>query len=227
MIQNPTSGEQYRRGWHPEIVPKSVNTERDVLVVGAGPAGMECAITLAKRGLRRVHLVEADTELGGIWRWISRLPHLQEWARVISYRTAQLDKLKKNVEIVKGIRLSASDVLEYGADVAVIANGSHWATDGRSFLAPAGLAGADSSLPHVLTPEQIMLEGKSPEGERVVVIDCDSYFTGPGIAELLAQRGHRVEIVTPFDTVAQLCEPIQKLGLYPVRQFLKRHIVFF
>ena len=60
--QNATAGEEYRRGWHPEQFEPAANADNDVLVVGAGPAGMECAIVLGKRGMRRVHLVEAGDE---------------------------------------------------------------------------------------------------------------------------------------------------------------------
>ena len=63
--QNATIGEEYRRGWHPEKFPKAKNSDNDVLVIGAGPAGMECARILAERGMRRVHLVEAEKEIGG------------------------------------------------------------------------------------------------------------------------------------------------------------------
>src|SRR5207244_2359764 len=54
--QNATAGEEYRRGWHPERFETAANADNDVLVVGAGPAGMECAMVLGKRGMRRVHL---------------------------------------------------------------------------------------------------------------------------------------------------------------------------
>ena len=59
--QNATMGEEYRRGWHPERFTRAANAEADVLIVGAGPAGMECAIVLAKRGMRRVHLIDQST----------------------------------------------------------------------------------------------------------------------------------------------------------------------
>ena len=72
--QNATAGEEYRRGWHPEKFEPAANADNDVLVVGAGPAGMECAIVLGKRGFRRVHLVDAAPEIGGVMRWIPRLP---------------------------------------------------------------------------------------------------------------------------------------------------------
>ncbi len=47
--QNPTMGEEWRRGWHPEYIPAR-ESEDQVLVVGAGPAGLECAVALGKRG---------------------------------------------------------------------------------------------------------------------------------------------------------------------------------
>src|SRR5207247_1700896 len=80
--QNATAGEEYRRGWHPEKFDTAENADNDVLVVGAGPAGMECAMILGKRGMRRVHLVESNDEMGGIMRWIPQLPGLGEWAGV-------------------------------------------------------------------------------------------------------------------------------------------------
>ena len=101
--QNATAGEEYRRGWHPERFERAANADRDVLVVGAGPAGMECAIVLGKRGFRRVHLVDAAAEIGGSMRWVPQLPGLGEWARVVNWRRIQLEKLK-NVEVLTGLR---------------------------------------------------------------------------------------------------------------------------
>ena len=61
--QNPTMGEEWRRGWHPEIIPPK-KSEGSVLVVGAGPAGLEAALSAARRGFE-VHLAEATS---GAWR---------------------------------------------------------------------------------------------------------------------------------------------------------------
>ena len=59
--------------------------------MGAGPAGLECARVLGERGMRRVHLVDDQAEeLGGSMRWISALPGLGEWGRVIDYRKIAL-----------------------------------------------------------------------------------------------------------------------------------------
>jgi dimethylamine/trimethylamine dehydrogenase len=215
--QNATAGEEWRRGWHPERFERAANADSDVLVVGAGPAGMECAIVLAKRGLRRVHLVDAEPELGGHFRWVQRLPGLGEWARVVNWRRIQLEKLR-NVEVIQRARLTAADIADYGAEIVVLATGSHWAADGLQGPTHEPIAGADAGLPHVLTPEQVMLEGKSPPGSRVVVYDCDGYFTGPGIAEKLALDGYEVELVTCHETISPFSD--ETLEGAPLRRHL-------
>ena len=166
---------------------------------------MECAIVLGKRGFRRVHLVEAEAEIGGTARWVPRLPGLGEWGRVLNWRTVQLEKLG-NVEVLTGLRLDADGVRGYGAEIVVVATGSRWAGDGLNFVTHAPIQGADASLPHVLTPEQVMLEGKAPPGERVVVFDADGYFMAAGLAEKLRAEGHDVEVVTPYDRLAPVCD---------------------
>ena len=203
--QNATAGEEFRRGWHPERFERAANADRDVLVIGAGPAGMECAIVLAKRGLRRVHLVEAEEDVGGAMRWVPRLPGLGEWSRVVNWRVVQLGRLS-NVEVITGKVLSAADVLEYGAEIVVCATGATWATDGLSAQTHRPLAGADISARHVLTPELVMVGEEQPPGERVLVYDCEGYFMGAGIAEKLALDGYRVELVTPLEAIAPFCD---------------------
>jgi len=227
--QNATAGEEYRRGWHPERFTPADNSDNDVLVVGAGPAGMECAMVLAKRGMRRVHLVEAGDDIGGSVRWISQLPGLGEWARIINYRKIQLEKLK-NVEVITGQRLNAKGVLEYGAEIVVVATGSHWATDGISGPTHEPITGADSSLAHVFTPEQIMVEGSRPSGNRVLVYDCDGYFVAVGVAEQLAREGSEVTIVTPFPSISPFSEytleaprlrrSLHELGIHMITEHL-------
>src|SRR5205085_1820081 len=123
--QNATAGEEYKRGWHPERFSKALNADNDVLVVGAGPSGMECAIVLAKRGMRRVHLVEASNSVGGHINWVSTLPGMGEWRKIVDYRKIQLSKLR-NVEVVLGLRLDAESIVDYGAELVVIANGARW-----------------------------------------------------------------------------------------------------
>jgi dimethylamine/trimethylamine dehydrogenase len=203
--QNATAGEEYRRDWHPERFERAANADRSVLVVGAGPAGMECAIVLGKRGFEAVHLVDAEAEIGGCMRWVRRLPGLGEWGRIVDWRQIQLDQLR-NVEVVPRLRLDAAAVCDYGADLVVLATGARWATDGLNFATHEPIPGADASLPHVLTPEQVMLEGKAPPGPRVLVYDCEGYFAASGIAEKLALDGFAVELVTALHQIAPFCE---------------------
>ncbi|MFQ5775899.1 MAG: FAD-dependent oxidoreductase [Kiloniellaceae bacterium] len=195
--QNATANEEYRRGWHPEKFDKTKDP-CSVLVVGAGPAGMECARVLGERGYD-VHLREKTSEIGGCVKDIMRYPGLSEWGRVITYRQIQLDKLK-NVEVHTGVgEMTADDVLNYGADKVVLAVGSHWSTDGTASVTHDPVEGVDASLPHICTPEQIMA-GKEV-GDRVLVLDGDGYYTGVSMAELMADQGKKVTIVTSLGSV--------------------------
>ena len=186
-------------------------------MVGAGPAGMECATVLGKRGMELVHLVDAADDIGGCMSWITRMPGLGAWGHVVDYRRVQLDRLD-NVSLGLGTRLSAADVLDYGAQIVIVATGSHWAGDGISGVTRLPIPGADSTLPHVLTPEQVMVEGKRPPGRRVAVVDYEGYFIGTALAEQLRSDGYEVEFVTSHEAVAPYGD--QTLEGRPVRERL-------
>jgi dimethylamine/trimethylamine dehydrogenase len=203
-VQNATAGEEFRRGWHPESFAPATDPDRSVLIVGAGPAGMECAVVLGKRGFAAVHLVEAEPEIGGRLRWARRLPTLGDWGRIIDWRAVQLAGLP-GVKVITGRRLTAAEVLDYGADLVVIATGSTWRRDGVQPGYPDPMHGTDSGLPYVLTPEQVCA-GDRPPGPRVVVYDTDGYFVAPGVAELLAAEGFEVRVVTTFDVLSPVSD---------------------
>ena len=216
--QNATAGEEYRRGWHPENFSKATNADKGVLVVGAGPAGMECAMVLGKRGMSAVHLVESAAEIGGCVNWISKLGHsdgkenlargtargLGEWARITNYRQIQLDKLR-NVEIHLNSRLSAADVLEYGAEIVIIATGCHFATDGLNPATHAPIPGADTSLDWQLTPNEVVA-GVKQIGQRVLVLENEGYHMGASVAQRLAGEGKQVHLVTQVGDIAGYME---------------------
>ena len=201
-VQNATAGEEYRRGWHPEMFSRAANPGLAVLVVGAGPAGMECAVVLGKRGFSAVHLVEAEAEIGGRLRWTRRLPTLGDWGRITDWRAVQLGKLP-GVQVITGRRLSAADVLGYGADIVVIATGSSWRGDGVQPGRVDRISGA--GLAHVLTPEQVAA-GKRPAGPNVIVYDTDGYYVAPGVAELLAGEDFSVTVVTTFPVLSPVSD---------------------
>ncbi len=194
--QNPTKGEEWRRGWHPErIAPKA--SDAKVLVVGAGPAGLECARALGARGYE-VALAEAATELGGRVARECRLPGLSAWGRVRDHRVQQM-RTMTNVETYLGSRLTAEQVLELGFQHVAVATGAVWRRDGvaRFLLRPIAVEeGAE-----VLTPDDLM-GGKGPSGRRVVLYDDDHYYMGGVLAELLAAQGREVTLVTPASDVS-------------------------
>ena len=192
--QNPTMGEEWRRKWHPERIPPG-DPESSVLIVGAGPAGLECARALGQRGFA-VTVAEAREELGGRVTIESKLPGLATWARVRDYRT-NLIQTMGNVDVYRGSALSAQDVIDFGCNHAVIATGSQWT---REILGTGGFPGGEIEADAVFTPDDI-LAGAEPEGP-IVIYDFDHYYMGSCLAELLRQRGNEVTIVTPANAVS-------------------------
>jgi len=194
--QNPTMGEEWRKGWHPETIPPSSGSDT-FLIVGAGPSGLECARLLGRRGYT-VHLAEASEQLGGRVTLESRFPGLSAWARVRDYRLNQLNKLQ-NVEMLRGSRVTAGEVLEFGATRVVIATGSRWRRDGIGRANSRPIHGFDAAH-GVFTPDEL-LDGLAV-AEPVVVFDDDHYYLGSVLAEKLRLDGLNVTLVTPADRVS-------------------------
>ena len=194
--QNPSMGEEWRRGWHPERVRPKESDAR-ILVVGAGPAGLEAARALGVRGYE-VTLVEAARELGGRVTAESRLPGLSAWNRVCDYRKAAIGELP-NVEVFRESPMSADDVVEFDFQHVIVATGATWRTDGvgRWHTQPIPVAGGAQ----VLAPDDIFA-GRLPEGRHVVVYDDDYYYLGGVITEQLRSKGYEVSIVTPAAQVS-------------------------
>lgn len=193
--QNPTAGEEWRKSWHPEFLPGKTS-DATVLVVGAGPAGLECARALGERGYA-VTLAEARDELGGRVAGECTMPGLAEWGRVRDYRVYQLSRMA-NVEVYRQSRLDAAQVLEYGFTHVVLATGALWRSDGLGRAHHEPVPGADATS--VCTPDDV-LDGR-PLGDPVVVYDDDHYYMGGVIAEHLRGRGHEVTLVTPASDVS-------------------------
>ena len=195
--QNPTMGEEFRRGWHPEIVTNAGGYKDDgVLVVGSGPAGLECAMTLGKRGYK-VMLAEKERDLGGRVNRESRLPGLASWARVRDYRLGQIAKLA-NVEIFRESDLSADDVGAMECRHVILATGARWLADGTGHTLRRPVL--DPKAPALCTPADI-LAGRLPDG-HVVIYDDDQYYMANVLADVLLQAGRKVTFVTPGIEVA-------------------------
>jgi dimethylamine/trimethylamine dehydrogenase len=188
--QNPTFMEEWRKGWHPERM-QAKGASETVLIIGAGPAGLEAARALGARGYQ-VALAEAGTELGGRVARECRLPGLSAWGRVRDYRQYQLGQMP-NVDVYFDSRLSADDILAFGFENVAIATGAAWRRDGvaRAHVVPMPM---DPAMP-IHTPDDLM-DGKVPGG-NVVLFDDDHYYMGGVLAELMAKQGAKVTLVTP------------------------------
>ncbi|WP_170576182.1 FAD-dependent oxidoreductase [Ruegeria atlantica] len=198
--QNPTMGEEWRRKWHPEIIERR-GKEDTALVVGSGPAGLECAMQLARRGYE-VTLAEAKQELGGRVLQEASLTGLSAWKRVTDHRIYDLQQ-RGNVQLFTDSRLSASEIVELGIPNVFVATGAKWRRDGRGKSAFHGVSTGSGS--RVFTPDDIMA-GVLPEDGPIVVYDDDQAYLGGVLADHLAQAGRKVVFVTPASIVSPFTE---------------------
>jgi dimethylamine/trimethylamine dehydrogenase len=189
--QNPSMGEEWRRGWHPEKIRAAGDT-KNILIIGAGPAGLEAARAFGQRG-HKVTLTDRRAEAGGRVARECRLPGLAAWGRVRDWRLGQINKMP-NVELYLESHMSKETALEFGADHIVVATGSRWRRDGVARHHSKPIAISDKA--QILTPDDI-LDGARPTGNNVVLYDDDHYYMGGVIAELLRKEGFNVALVTP------------------------------
>jgi dimethylamine/trimethylamine dehydrogenase len=210
--QNPAMGEEWRRGWHPERI-RPRESDASVLVVGAGPAGLEAARALGQRGYR-VMLTEATRELGGRVHREASLPGLAAWRRVVDYRLGQLRQYR-NVEIGLESKITPAEALGYGFTDILVATGACWRIDGVGRWHTSAIPVTDDAT--VLTPDE-MLTGDHPLSrpgtarQRVLVFDDDHYYLGGVLAEQIARLGHEVRLVTPAPLVSSWTAHTLEIG---------------
>ncbi len=199
--QNPTMGEEWRRSWHPESIGTK-KSDDGVLIVGGGPAGLECALSLGNRGYR-VILAEASEVLGGRVYKESRLPGLSEWRRIIDYRETMLKKMAW-VKIYPASKLKSLDVIEFSAkdkfgfSHIFMATGATWRRDGVARQHRDPIPGLNKI--NIMTPDDLM-DGVSPSGS-VVIFDDEHYYMGGVIAEKIRLDGFKVLLVTPAPDIS-------------------------
>ncbi|MEM7564933.1 MAG: FAD-dependent oxidoreductase [Pseudomonadota bacterium] len=197
--QNPTMGEEWRRGWHPEIIP-AISSPVSALVVGGGPAGLEATLALAKRGVQ-VTLADANEELGGRLLNESRLPGLSNWIRVRDYRAYLISQLE-NVDVYLNNPLTAEDINDFETDACVIATGARWRRNGLGLTVRSPIPVNEGES--VLTPDDLFA-GVIP-GKNVTIYDDEHYFMAGALAELLILKGHQVTYITPAMTISSWTE---------------------
>ncbi len=195
---NPAAGEETRWGsWAFEKAPR----RKKVMVVGAGPAGLQCALTAAERG-HDVVVYDRENEIGGQARLIKKLPSQTLPQTFLDYLDRQLQKLGVKINLNSELtEENIDDVLgRERPDVVVMATGARPARDGTAGASCAPIPGWERDK--VYTYEDVLL-GTARLGEKVLVLDDFSDRVSPGIAELIAEQGKKVEIMTGRSTITE------------------------
>jgi len=173
-------------------------SRKKVIVVGAGPAGMEAARIAALRG-HDVAIYDKRKELGGQLLLASVPPGKDKLLWFRDYQSAQLKKLGVRIEL--GVEVTPDLVEAVRPDAAILATGSRPVVTGIPCIA----------WKSALTAWQV-LEGKTGlDGRRIVIVGGG--IVGAETAEFLADRGHQVTIVEQLPTLALGMEPLNRKGL--------------
>ncbi len=193
-VMNPITGRERRWG-DGTLVPAA--TPRRIAVVGGGPAGMKCASVAAQRG-HEVTLIERQEELGGHLNPLRKLPTRDGWSIAID----NLERAMRHagVEIRLGTEATAEELEAGGFDVVVVATGSTWDRTGFSLSRSERDAIPGAEADHVLDLETAIVRATDDArslGSKVLIVDESALYEPLGLAEVLANAGVDVEVVSP------------------------------
>jgi 2,4-dienoyl-CoA reductase-like NADH-dependent reductase (Old Yellow Enzyme family)/thioredoxin reductase len=178
-IHNPATG---REATMPHIVSRAAGPIRKVVVVGAGPAGLEAARVSAERG-HEVVLFEAANEPGGQVRLAARMARRKELIGIAEWRAGRCQAL--GVTLRFNTYAEADDVLALEPEVVILATGG---LPNTSFL---------ETGEELVTTTWDILAGDVKPGEDVLLFDDNGAHPGLQAAEFIAEAGAKLEIVTP------------------------------
>jgi dimethylamine/trimethylamine dehydrogenase len=184
--QNPTMGEEWRKGWHPEFIAPASSIEQ-ILIIGGGPAGLEASRALAARG-HNVTLADSGMDWGGRVLNESALPGLSAWRRVRDWRVTQLEKMS-NVEMYLQSEMRAADINELGATQIILATGARWHKGRYKDIT-------------VFTPDNIMADELPVQAAHVVIYDTEGFYIGALLAEKCARTGIKTSYLTTAAVVS-------------------------
>ncbi|MCO5080259.1 MAG: NADH:flavin oxidoreductase [Rhizobiaceae bacterium] len=178
-IHNAATG---REATIPHVIARSDGPAKKVVVVGAGPAGLEAARVAAERG-HSVTVLEASGQAGGQILLAAQNPRRKELIGIVDWRLAELERL--GVDIRYNVWAEAGDVTALEPDIVIVATG------GLPQNPPLD-AGGD-----LVVSSWDILSGSVKPAENVLLYDDNGGHQGMGAAEVIANTGARLELVSP------------------------------
>ncbi len=204
-IHNPATG---RESTIPHDIPPAL-VRRKLVVVGAGPAGLEAARVAAERG-HSVLVLEATNDPGGQVRLTAQSPRRREMMGIIDWRMAQCQKL--GVDFKFNTWADASTVLQAEPDAVIIATGGLPHTE----ILKTGNGLVVSSWD--------IISGDTKAGRNVLLFDDAGDHAALQAAEFIAASGARLEIMTPDRSFAP---EVMAMNLVPYMRSLQKQDVIF
>jgi mycofactocin system FadH/OYE family oxidoreductase 2 len=196
-MQTPAAGNEKELGVG-TLTP--CDTPKKIVVVGAGPAGLEVARVAALRK-HRVVLFEKGEEVGGQNILAGQVAGRQEIQGVTRWLIGQVDKL--DIDLRMGVEADEQKILQENPDAVVIATGS---------VPKENPFPGEYGYPDVVNTQQV-LKGEVETGQKVLFIDLDGHHQGTGTAELLADQGKKVHVLVPALFQGAQLGPLQDLFL--------------
>ncbi len=187
---NPSAGREFE--WGGDRFTRA-SQPRHVLVVGAGPAGLEAARVAAERG-HHVEIAEASVRTGGQFRLAGLQPRRAQILDLLDWYDRQLARL--GVQMRLGTYLEEAEIEVHPADTVIIATGSLPDPSGRQRWMPEAPSLPGLDLGNVWSPEEV-IRREARLGDTVILYDEGGNWRGAGTAWWLVDQGKKVILVTP------------------------------
>lgn len=218
-VMNPAVGRERELG---EGTLRHVNGgAKRIVVAGGGPAGLRFAGTAARRG-HDVTLFESEDRLGGHLNLLGEFPTRGNWSDAVKALTRPLER--HGVEVRIETEATPSAVSECSPDVVIVSTGSSWSSGGFSPYRADRERIPGSELEHVIdvgTAAERVLADPHSLGKRVLIVDESTLYLPLGVAEVLAENGVEVEIVSPHFFVGS--DALKTMDLFHIYPRLKQH----